>query len=318
MKKVLITGITGFVGQHTAKHLLHLGNYQIIGTYRSESSLKRIDNLKEHVTLKHVDLNDEEAVKALIEETQPDHIYHLAAQASPQKSFKNPKDTIINNICAELHILEAIRQSQLKTRLLAVATGEMYGLVTQSDIPIDERTPLRPVSPYAVSKIAQDYLSLQYFYTYKIDVVRVRPFNHIGPGQHEGFVVSDFAKQIVEIEKKKREPIISVGNLEAKRDFTDVRDVVKAYALAMEEGESGEVYNIGSGTSYRINDMLQLLLKHSTAIVEIKVDPERFRPIDVPEIVCDTKKFHDKTGWKPETPFEQTIQEILDYWRKIV
>lgn len=318
MKKVLITGVTGFVGQHVAQQLVHQGNFEIVGTYRSQSSLSRIESIKDNVTIKHLDLNDSEAVSQLISEVKPDHIYHLAAQASPQKSFKSPKDTIVNNISAELNVLEAIRQNQLASRLLTVATGEMYGIVTPSDIPIDESTPLRPVSPYAVSKIAQDYLSLQYYYAYKLDVVRVRPFNHIGPGQQEGYVVADFAKQIVEIEKKKRDSILSVGNLEAKRDFTDVRDMVKAYILAMEKGESGEVYNIGSGVSHKINEVLQLLLKYSTSEVEVKVDPERFRPIDVPEIVCDTKKFHERTGWIPEIPFENTLKDTLDYWRKIV
>lgn len=318
MKKVLITGVTGFVGQHLAKYLLDLGNFEITGTYRSTSSLAHVEYLKDKIELKQLDLNDEQSVLDLLGATKPDHIYHLAAQSSPQKSFKAPKETIVNNICAELNILEAIRQNQLSSRFLAVSTGEMYGLVTASDIPIDELTPLRPVSPYAVSKITQDYLSLQYFYAYKIDVIRVRPFNHIGPGQQEGFVVADFAKQIVEIEKKKREPILSVGNLEAKRDFTDVRDIVRAYVMAVENGESGEVYNIGSGNPHRINDTLQLLLKYSTTAVEVKVDPNRFRPIDVPEIVCDSKKFINRTGWKPEIPFEKTLKDTLDYWREIV
>ncbi len=319
MKKVLITGISGFVGQHLAQHLLSLSNFEIIGTYRSEKSLETLKELNGKVSLRQLDLNDADAVSSLLQDISPDQIYNLAAQASPQVSFKAPRETIINNITAELNILEALKNNDLSSsRLLTIATGEMYGIVDPMDIPIDELTPLKPVSPYSVSKIAQDYLSLQYFYAYKLDVVRVRPFNHIGPGQKEGYVVADFAKQIVEIEKQKREPIISVGNLEAKRDFTDVRDMVKAYQLALEKGVSGEVYNIGSGKSHKINDMLQQLLSYSSAKVEVKVDPSRFRPIDVPEIVCDYSKFNKVTGWNPEISFEKTLQEILDYWRDIV
>jgi GDP-4-dehydro-6-deoxy-D-mannose reductase len=319
MKKVLITGITGFVGQHLAKHLLSQSQFQLIGTYRSDHAKDKLGEIKDSITFKQIDLNDAESVASLIKDINPDHIYNLAAQASPLKSFKSPKETMVNNISAELNILEGIKNNdQKKARLLTIATGEMYGLVTASDIPIDEETPLRPVSPYSVSKIAQDYLSLQYFNAYQIDVVRVRPFNHIGPGQKEGYVVADFAKQIAEIEKKKHAPVISVGNLEAKRDFTDVRDMVKAYQLAMDQGESGEVYNLGSGTSHRINDMLQILLSYSKEMIEVEIDTSRFRPIDVPEIVCDSRKFHKLTGWTPEIPFEKTLQEILDYWREIV
>ncbi|MBA3723907.1 MAG: GDP-mannose 4,6-dehydratase [Candidatus Levybacteria bacterium] len=319
MKKVLITGITGFVGQHLAYELLSQKEYHVTGTYRSASSLDQLGELQDQITLKLLNLDNPDAVSEFFKDEKPDHIYHLAAQASPFLSFKNPSDTITNNIIAQLNVFEALREHAMKsTRVLSVATGEMYGVVKPSDIPIDEDTPLRPISPYSVSKIAQDYMSLQYVLAHDLDIVRMRPFNHIGPGQKEGYVVADFAKQIAEIEKGKREPILSVGNLEAKRDFTDVRDMVKGYVLALEKGEKGEVYNIGSGNSHRINDMLQLLLSYSTKMVELKIDPARFRPIDVPEVVCDYGKFHKRTGWKPEIPFEKTLQEILDYWRKIV
>lgn len=318
MKSVLITGITGFVGQHLARHLLSLGTYTVHGIYRSESSLAVFDDVKEQISFSRVDLDTAEDIEKVIAEVQPDFLFHLAAQASPAVSFKSPLTTLTNNITSELHILEAIRNHSIKTRVLTVATGEMYGIISPGDIPVDEDTPLKPISPYSVSKIASDYLALQYHLAYKVDVVRVRPFNHIGPGQREGFVVADFAKQIVEIEKGKQEPVLTVGNLEARRDFTDVRDMVRAYVLALEKGESGDVYNIGSGKSHKINDMLHVLLSFSTQKVEVKVDPERIRPIDVPEVRCDYLKFHKVTNWKPEIPFEQTLQEILDYWRKII
>lgn len=318
MNKVLITGSTGFVGQHLARHLLSLGTYKVHGTYRSESSLSLFDDVKDKITFSHSNLDNAEDVERIIADIQPDFLFHLAAQASPAVSFKSPLNTLTNNITSELHILEAIRNHSKHTRLLSVATGEMYGVIKPEDIPVNETTPLKPISPYSVSKIASEYLALQYHLAYKVDVVRVRPFNHIGPGQKDGFVVADFAKQIVEIEKGKKEPVLTVGNLEARRDFTDVRDIVRAYVLAVEKGESGEVYNIGSGKSHKINDMLHMLLSFSTQKVEVSVDPARIRPIDVPEVRCDYSQFNKVTGWEPQIPFERTLEEILDYWRKIV
>jgi GDP-4-dehydro-6-deoxy-D-mannose reductase len=318
MKKVLITGITGFVGKHLADHLLSQKKYEIIGTYRSESGLTTLDELKDQLHVKQVDLNDPQAVESLILSEKPDYICHLAAQASPAKSLVRPMETLTNNIASELSLLEILRKHSLSTRMLIISTGDIYGLVTPSDIPVDEETPMRPANPYAVSKITQDYLGLQYYLAYKVDVVRVRPYNHIGPGQKEGYVISDFAKQIAEIEAGKKEAVLSVGNLSAGRDFTDVRDVARAYELALEKGESGEVYNIGSGKSHKIADVLDTLLSFSKEKIEVTVDQSKFRPIDVPEIVCDSNKFRALTGWKPEVPFERTLQEILDYWREQV
>jgi GDP-4-dehydro-6-deoxy-D-mannose reductase len=314
MKKVLITGATGFVGKHLIQSLLSQQNVEVIGTYRSKP-----DSTPDGVTLEHVNLLDQEAVDKLIQTHKPTDIYHLAGLPSAAESFKTPADTITNNIIAELSILEALRKHELiQTKVLIVSTAEVYGFISPDDLPIDETTELRPVNPYAVSKIAQDYLGLQYRLSYRMHIVRVRPFNHIGPGQKDNFVLSSFAKQIVEIEKGKTDPIMYVGNLEAKRDFTDVRDMVRAYQLALEKGAKGDVYNIGSGVSRKVADMLTTMLELSTTKVEIKPDPDRFRPIDVPEIVCDSTKFQNLTGWQPEIPFNQTLQDILDYWRKIV
>ena len=314
MKKVLITGATGFVGKHLMESLLLQPETEVVGTFRSEPGA-----IPAGAKLEKVDLLNQDAVDVLIETYKPDDVYHLAGLPSAAESFKTPATSITNNIIAELSVLEALRKHELiETKVLVVSTAEVYGFITPDDLPIDESTDLRPVNPYAVSKIAQDYLGLQYRLSYRMNIVRVRPFNHIGPGQKESFVLSSFAKQIAEIEKGKVEPIMYVGNLEAKRDFTDVRDMVKAYQLALEKGEKGDVYNIGSGVSRRIADMLTTMLAFSTYKVEIKPDPDRFRPIDVPEIVCNCKKFQALTGWQPEIPFNQTLQDILDYWRKIV
>jgi GDP-4-dehydro-6-deoxy-D-mannose reductase len=314
MKKVLITGATGFVGNHLIASLLSQNAFEIIGTYRSDSG-----QMSEGVTFEKIDLLNQEAVDSLIEKHKPEIVYHLAGLASAAESFKNPANYITNNIIGELTVLEALRKHELnETKVLIVSTAEVYGSINPDDLPIDEDTRLRPVNPYAVSKISQDYLGLQYQLSYKMHIIRVRPFNHIGPGQRDSFVLSSFAKQIAEIEKGKIEPVIQVGNLEAKRDFTDVRDMVKAYQLAIEKGEKGDVYNIGSGVSRKIEDILNSLLSFSTAKIEVQTDPARLRPVDVPEIVCDSTKFTTLTGWKPEMQFDKTLQDILDYWRKIV
>lgn len=314
MKKVLITGATGFVGKHLINTLLSQNTFELLGTYRSEPG-----QMPEGITLERINLLDHEAVDKLIETYKPESVYHLAGLPSAAESFKTPADSITNNIISELNVLEALRKHELtETKVLVVSTAEVYGLITPEDLPIDEATSLRPVNPYAVSKIAQDFLGLQYYLSYHLPVVRVRPFNHIGPGQKDTFVLSSFAKQIAEIEKGNNEPVLHVGNLEAKRDFTDVRDMVKAYQLALEKGEKGDVYNIGSGEPRKIADVLNTLLSFSTVKIEVKPDPERFRPIDVPEIVCDPTKFINLTGWKREFAFDQTLQDILDYWRKIV
>ncbi len=319
MKKVLITGVTGFVGKHLSNHLLIDKSYELIGTFRSESSIETLDEIKDQIVLKKVDLNDAKDVESLILTTKPDVIFHLAAQASPSKSFSHPVETFTNNIVSEFSLLDTIKQHKMEhVRVVIISSADIYGVITPSDIPVDENTPLRPATPYAVSKIAQDFLSYQHYLAYKLDIVRLRPYNHIGPGQKEGYVVSDFAKQIAEIEKGEKDTEIIVGNLQAKRDFTDVRDMVKAYRLAIEKGISGEVYNLGSGVSHKIEDVLQTLLSFSSKKITVKVDEARFRPIDVPEIRCDSSKFQKLTGWEPTIPFENTLEDILDYWRKIV
>lgn len=319
MKKVLITGITGFAGSYLAEHLLSLGEYEVSGTYLTESSIKNVSQIKDRINLISADLSKTENVFKIIGDTKPDVIFHLAALTSPAESFKNPVATLNNNISLQVNIFEAVRKFNLiNTKILITSSADVYGRVAKEDLPIDEETPLMPTNPYSVSKIAQDFLGLSYFLAYKLQVIRVRPFNHIGPRQAPSFVVSAFAKQIAEIEKGKKEPVLSVGNLEAKRDFTDVRDMVKAYVLVVERGQVGDVYNIGSGISYKIADILNQLTSMSSAKIEIKNDPTLFRPSDDPELVCDNNKFVKVTNWKPEISLEKTLKETLDYWRNII
>jgi GDP-4-dehydro-6-deoxy-D-mannose reductase len=312
MKRALITGINGFAGTHLNNLLVENG-YEVFGTVKpsKESSLDK--------NLFSVDITDFEELKEVIDTVSPDFIYHLAALTSPAQSFKDPSTTITNNIEGQLNILEAVKQLQLmQTRVLVVSSAEVYGAVKENELPNNENTPLRPLSPYAVSKIAQDFLGYQYFHSQNVKTIRVRTFNNIGPHQAPFFVVPSFAKQIAEIEKGLQEPILKVGNLNAKRDFTDVRDVVKAYTLLMEKGEYGEVYNVGCGRSYKIRDILDMFLSLSQIKIIVENDPERMRPGDIEELRCDYDKLYKATGWKPEVSIETSLQDTLDYWRDIV
>lgn len=318
-KKALITGITGFAGSYLADYLIASGVYDLYGNYVNDSTLKSFPDFKKRITLTKLDLTDKEAIASYIATLKPDIVFHLAALTSPAESFKDPSLTITNNINAELYLLEALRSAHLiETRVLITSSAEVYGLVGKDDLPVDEEAKLSPVSPYAVSKIAQDYLGLQYFLSYKLPIIRVRPFNHIGPRQGPSFVVASFAKKIAEIEKGKSEPVLTVGNLSARRDFTDVRDIVRAYALLLEEGKPGEVYNIGSGESHAIEEVLHMLLALSSSSIKVTVDQALFRPLDIPDLVCDATKCTNDTGWKPEISLAQSLKETLEYWREIV
>lgn len=318
MKTALITGISGFAGSFLARLLLSESNYKVAGTYHSEKGLENIHDIASELLLHQIDLTNAEATDKIIENTLPDCIFHLAALASPVQSFKDPSFTFSTNITGQINLLEAVRKKKLtETKILIVSSAEVYGIVDSADLPIDEETKMRPVSPYAVSKITQDYLGLQYFLTYKQPIVRARPFNHIGPGQKTAYAVPAFAQQIAAIEKNQQPPVLHVGNLTAKRDFTDVRDIVRAYTLLLEKGTPGEVYNIGSGVSYPMSEILQKLISLSTAQITIETDNARFMPVDIPENRCDNTKLKEQTGWSPTIPLEASLRDVLDYWRKI-
>ena len=319
MSKALITGITGFAGSFLAEHLVSTGKYEVSGTYLFEESLRNVDAVKSSLNLLKADLSDGEKVSEIVKKTSPSIIFHLAALTSPADSFKSPTETLMNNISLQINLLEAVRKyNLLKTKILVISSADIYGLVKKENLPIDEQTPMTPTSPYSVSKIAQDFLGLTYFLSYKLKIVRMRPFNHIGPRQSPNFVVSTFAKQIAEIEKNKREPILHAGNLDTKRDFTNVKDIVRAYALAVEKGVDGEAYNIGTGTSHKISDILNRLVSMSSKNIEIKKEKSLFRPSDNPELLCNADKFRKLTGWKPEISIDTTLKDILDYWRNII
>ena len=312
--KALITGAGGFVGNHLARHLLEQGDVELFGTTYLEPenypALRQYD-----MRLRRVDLTDDDAVQRLLQDVQPDHIYHLAAQSFVPESFEDPWGTLGNNIQAQLSIILALLRLDLPARLLVVGSAEVYGPVSPNEIPIGEDQPLRPPSPYSVSKVAQDMLGLQYFISHNLPAIRVRPFNQIGPGQSKRFVAPAFASQIASIEAGQQEPVLYVGNLEARRDFTDVRDMVRAYRLVMATGEPGAVYNIGSGQAHSIQELLDTLLHYTDAPIEVQVDPARVRPVEVPIFVCDPTRVHAATGWQPEYTFDRTLADVLDDWR---
>jgi GDP-4-dehydro-6-deoxy-D-mannose reductase len=289
---------------------LSRGGYEIAGTVLFPHEMAHPLG-PQGVDLHLIDLNDEEAVHGLLEATRPDEIYHLAAQAFVPLSFENPWDTLSNNIHAQLNLLHSMVKLDLDARILVVGSGEEYGNLRPEDVPVAENHPLRPSSPYSVSKVTQDMLGLQYYLSHDVATVRVRPFNQIGPGQSPDFVAPAFARQIAAIEKGLQEPVIYVGNLEARRDFTDVRDMVRAYVLLLALGTPGEVYNTGSGEAHSIRELLDLLLNLTDSPVQVRPDPARMRPIDTPVIICDATRLRVATGWSPAITFEQSLADIL-------
>ena len=313
--KILITGITGFAGSHLADYVLKEKLGTVIGIHRWRSDMRNIRHLTDKIDLHECDLRDAFSVRDLIDAVRPDKIFHLAAQSYVPTSWKAPTESLTTNIVGQLNIFEAVRKLEISPWIQLACSSEEYGMVYENELPIKETNPLRPLSPYAVSKVGQDMLGYQYFCSFGIKAVRTRTFNHTGPRRAHVFVVSDFARQIVEIEKGLRDPVIHVGNLDARRDFTDVRDIVRAYWLSLEKCEAGEVYNICSGTTWYIRDMLNMLLERSKVKIEIQQDPDRMRPSDVEVLLGDASKFKQATGWKPEIPFEQTLEDILNYWR---
>jgi GDP-4-dehydro-6-deoxy-D-mannose reductase len=312
--RALITGAGGFVGGHLCAYLLAHTDWELMGTVYPHPVDAQPQEPR--LRLRHADLRDPEGVQALVGEVQPDCVFHLAAQSFVPASFADPWDTLQNNIRAQLNLLEAVRRSGRDVRVLVIGSNEEYGAPRPEELPQTEESPLRPNNPYAVSKVAQDFLGLQYYLAYGLPVVRVRPFNHTGPGQAPRFVVPAFASQIARIEAGRQEPVMKVGNLEAARDFTDVRDVVRAYHLAVSQGEPGEVYNLASGRPQSVRGLLEMLLSHSHVEIRVERDPSRYRPVDVPAVYGSAAKFRQRTGWEPQIPFEQTLRDILAYWRE--
>ena len=313
-KRVLITGISGFVGSHLAEYALMKGA-EVYGTIRWRSKLDNIEHFKDKLHLIEGDIRDSYSMAKAIEESEPEYVFSLAAQSFVPTSWRAPSETVSTNVVGTLNVLEACRNSKLDPRILVCGSSEEYGKVLEAEIPIKETNPLRPLSPYGVSKVATDMLGYQYHQSYGMKIVRTRSFNSTGPRRGDPFVCSNFAKQIAEIEEGSRKPVIRVGNLDAKRDFTDVRDIVDGYWKALEYCDYGEVYNICSETAWRIGDVLDMLLNMSDIKIKIESDPARMRPSDVQVLRCNCAKFRGKTGWYNWIPFEKTLFDLLEYWR---
>ena len=314
--KILITGAAGFVGAYAIRELAESGS-EIHAAILPQEQLAA--DLLPLCTVHHFDLLDAEGVRALLSEIQPDGILHLAAQSSVALSWKQPQLTADLNIKGTLNLLEAARSLPAMPRILLIGSAEEYGRITaeqETEIRVQEETPLHPVNIYAATKAAAEQLAAVYYNAYGLPVICVRAFNHFGPGQTEIFVVSDFCKQAAEIEYGLHEPVIRTGNLDARRDFTDVRDIVRAYALLLESGRAGETYNVGSGKTIMISEILSEILSACQVPVRHEIDPAKLRPAETACMAADTGKLRQDTGWDPEIPTAQTIADTLAFWRQ--
>lgn len=313
--RVLITGITGMAGSHLADYCLTLPNVEVFGIRRWRSRVENIEHLEDRIRVLEGDLNDASSMRLVIREVKPDRIFHLAAQSFVPTSWRAPVETLTINVIGQVNLFEAIRSEGVDPRVHVAGSSEEYGHVEPDQVPIRETNVLRPLSPYAVSKVAQEMLAIQYHYSYGLKSVVTRAFNHEGPRRGEVFVTSSFAKQVAEIELGRRKPIIKVGDLSSVRDWTDVRDMVRAYWLALEKGTFGEVYNIASGRRRTVKEMLDILLSYTREKIAVERDPSRLRPSDVTLLVGDASKFRALTGWEPTIALEQTLEDTLNYWR---
>jgi len=308
MQRALVTGCNGFVGR-TLVGRLKAGGFDVRGVDRAESC-EELDS----DTYQSGDLSDAAFVAQLIDSDRTDCIIHLAAQASVRKSFDEPADTLRNDTVPALHILEHLRTTKGRSRVLLVGSADEYGVVAADRMPINEEQPVNPGSPYALAKAIQNQFGVMYRALYGVDAVMTRSFNHTGPGQRPDFVLANFARQVAEIKRGKRDAVIDVGDLEVRRDFLDVRDVCDAYAVLLKKGRSGETYNVCSGNSYRIRDLLDKMCALAGVTVTIQVDKTRLRPVDMPELRGDPSKIQEHTGWTAQRPIEETLRAMLEDW----
>lgn len=314
--QVIVTGAGGFVGPHLIQHIQTVDpTAKVYGCTRYIT-----DHQIPDVTYQQLDLKNYEMVHNWIATVQPDIIYHLAGQSSPSKALNAVWETIETNIRLQLNIFQACVDLNIKPRIVTISSGEIYtgGVSNPATMPVNEMAELRPSNPYALSKATQDLMGLQYFLSHQLPIIRVRPFNHTGPHQRSSFVAPDFALQIAKIEAGLQDPLMRVGNLEAKRDFTDVRDIVRAYVLLAQLGKAGETYNVSSNKTYSIQSLLDTLLSFTTVDINVEIDPKRFRPVDVPVVQGDNTRLVALTGWQPTIDFEKTLHDLLEDCRERV
>jgi GDP-4-dehydro-6-deoxy-D-mannose reductase len=312
--RILVTGAGGFVAAHMFDFLrTQAPDAELFGLERPRAGAPWGPIPK--VRFFEADLNDPSSVDPVLDAAMPDQIVHLAGQSSVHQSWLDPGGTLRTNVLGLVHLLDGVRRRRLTPSVLVVGSADEYGIAAADELPLREETPLRPASPYAVSKVAQGALALLYPRSGGLRIVLTRTFPHTGPGRGEAFAESSFARQIAEIEAGLRPPVIEVGNLDAIRDYCDVRDVVRAYWALLAHGKSGEVYNVCSGRGIRIRELLDILVTLSEATVEVRVDPTRLRPSDVPAQVGDNTKLKLATGWEPRIPLEVSLGDLLLRWR---
>lgn len=312
IEKAMVIGAAGFVGGYLARHLLECG-MEVAVTKLPYETLEI-----EGTAVYDLDILNKEEIVSLLFKVRPNYIFHLAAQSSVGLSWKNPGLTIDINIKGSINVMDAVRELYYKPKVLLIGSGEEYGQIKEGETPITEDNMVRPGNIYAATKVCQNMIGNIYAKAYDMELMMVRAFNHIGPTQAPIFVVADFCKQAAEIEKGLRPPVMYVGNLSARRDFTDVRDVARAYALLVQKGSAGETYNVGSGHAVSIREVLDMIISLSSKEIKVEMDPNKLRPVDISIIEADTKKLRAATGWEPTIPLSQTIAETLDYWRGMV
>ena len=312
MVKYLITGANGFCGRHLADVLASSGN-SVYGISRNIPD----DLVSQHPTVAYEQCNliDHTSIYNMLKKIEPDCIFHLAAESSVGSSWKNPVNIMNNNVLSQINIFEAVRELELSTRIIVACSSEEYGLIKESDLPVNEKCCFNPLSTYAVSKVSQDMLAYQYYKSYDMDIVRVRSFNLTGPGRPPTYALSSFAHQIAEIEKKMSKNVISVGNLDVKRDYTDVRDAVNGYYELALKAKPGTVYNLCSGKAYNLRELLNILISFSTIEVNVERDNLKYRPSDLPIMLGNNTKIKTEIGWSPKIDIQTTLNDLLDYWR---
>jgi len=309
--KALIIGGAGFVGNYLIEHCKRDWQWSVHVTKMPNETITNPD-----VSIHDLDILEKKEITALLQTVRPDCIFHLAAQSSVAVSWKNPALTVDVNVKGSINVLDAIRELDYSPRILLIGSGEEYGHILPGETPISERNTPRPGNIYAATKACQNMIGAIYAKAYHLPIMMVRAFNHIGPNQSPLFVVADFCRQVAEIEAEMRPPVIHVGNLAARRDFTDVRDVVRAYALLIQKGQPGETYNVGSSHAVSIEEVLTRILSLSARQIQVSVDPDRLRPVDIPIIEADITKLREVTNWTPAIPLQQTLEETLNYWRQ--
>ncbi len=315
--RAFVTGAEGFAGSHLTELLLQRGTHTF-GTYFDEAAFGALPDTVAEAELVQCDVRDHETLDRTVSNADPDTVFHLAAVASVSQSERNPALTIETNVTGSCNLLNTVRDNAPKARIVMISSAEVYGKVTSEQLPLREDAPVEPINLYGVTKASVELLSKLYIAAYGMDIVIVRPFNHLGPRQSPSFVSADFASQIAKIELGLIPPRIEVGDLAVERDFTDVRDMVKGYLAAAEKGRTGDIYNLCSGESYRIENLLDILISFAQVPIEIHQDAAKRRATDVPVLVGSADKFEQATAWSAETSLATTLLDTLDYWREKV